>query len=129
VTTILRTDGNRPWAPVVGYSRAVRMGNLVEVSGTSSTTRDGKVMHPHDPYSQMKYVIAEIQKSVEQVGAVLENTIRTRVFMTNIEDWPEVAKAHGEIFAAILPACSFVEVSRLMLPELCVEVEATLWVP
>ena len=129
MTTILRTDGNRPWASIVGYSRAVRMGNLVEVSGTSSTTREGKVVHPGDPYGQMKYIIAEISKAVEDVGATLENTIRTRVFMTNIEDWPAVAKAHGEIFATILPACSFVEVSRLMLPELCVEVEATLWVP
>jgi enamine deaminase RidA (YjgF/YER057c/UK114 family) len=77
----------------------------------------------------MKYIIAEISKAVEEVGATLENTIRTRIFMTNIEDWPAVAKAHGEIFSTILPACSFVEVSRLMLPDLCVEVEATLWVP
>ena len=126
--TTHRIDGNRPWAPIVGYSRAVRMGNLIEVSGTSSTTNSGEVMHPHDAYGQMRYILAEIEDAVIELGATLENTIRTRVFMTNIEDWPAVAKAHGEKFALILPTCTFVEVRRLMLPELCVEVEATLWV-
>lgn len=126
---ILRTDGNRPWAPIVGYSRAVRMGSLVEVSGTSSTTRDGQVIHPNDAYGQMKYILEEIKTAIEEVGATFENTIRTRVYMTNIEDWPAVAKAHGEVFSSIMPACTFVEIGRLMLPELCVEVEATLWIP
>ncbi|MFA5918107.1 MAG: RidA family protein [Candidatus Nanopelagicaceae bacterium] len=128
MTMILRTNGNRPWAPIVGYSRAVRMGNLIEVSGTSSTTSDGRVMHPNDAYGQMRYILNEIEGSIKELGATFENTIRTRVFMTSIDDWPAVAKAHGEKFASILPACSFIEVSRLMLPELCVEVEATLWV-
>ena len=125
---IERVDGNRPWSPIVGYSRAVRMGNLIEVSGTSATTRDGQVMHPHEAYGQMKYILAEIDKAVGELGASLLQTIRTRVYLTNIDDWPAVAKAHGEIFAPILPACSFIEVGRLMLPELCVEVEATLYV-
>jgi enamine deaminase RidA (YjgF/YER057c/UK114 family) len=129
MATILRSDGNRPWAPIVGYSRAVRMGNLVEVSGTSSTTRDGQVMHPNDAYGQMRYILDEIKRAIEEVGATIENTIRTRVFMMNIEDWPAVGKAHGEVFSSIRPACSFVEIGRLMLPELCVEVEATLWIP
>ena len=97
-----RVDGNRPWAPIVGYSRAVRMGNLIEVSGTSATTRDGQVMFPHDAYGQMKYILTEIEKAVKELGATFENTIRTRVFLTNIEDWPGVAKAHGEFFANIL---------------------------
>ena len=123
-----RVDGNRPWAPIVGYSRAVRVGNLIEVSGTSATTRDGQVMHPHDAYGQMQYILAEIGKAVAELGASFENTVRTRVYLTNIEDWPAVAKAHGEVFAPILPACSFIEVGRLMLPELCVEVEAMLYV-
>lgn len=124
---IRRVDGNRPWAPIVGYSRAIRAGNLIEVSGTSATTRDGQVMHPHDAYGQMKYILAEIEKAIKELGAKFENTVRTRVYLTNIEDWPAVAKAHGEVFAPILPACSFIEVGRLMLPELCVEVEATLY--
>jgi enamine deaminase RidA (YjgF/YER057c/UK114 family) len=129
MTEIMRVDGNRPWASIVGYSRVVRMGNLVEVSGTSSTTRDGQVMHPNDAYGQMKYILGEVEKAIAEVGATYENTIRTRVFLTNIDDWPAVAKAHGEVFSKILPACSFVEASRLMLPELCVEFEATLWMP
>ena len=128
MTVIRRTDGNRPWSPIVGYSRAVRVGNLIEVSGTSSTTRDGKVIHPHDAYNQMRYILNEIEGSIGELGATFEDTIRTRVYMTSIDDWPAAAKAHGEIFSAILPACSFIEVGRLMLPELCVEVEATLWV-
>ena len=128
MTVVRRTDGNRPWAPIVGYSRAVRMGNLIEVSGTSSTTRDGQVMHPHDAYNQMRYILNEIEGSIKELGATFENTIRTRVYMTSIDDWPAAAKAHGEIFASILPVCTFIEVGRLMLPELCVEVEATLWV-
>jgi enamine deaminase RidA (YjgF/YER057c/UK114 family) len=128
VSEVKRVDGNRPWAPIVGYSRAVKMGNLIEVAGTSSTTRDGKVMFPHDAYGQTKYILEEIQKAVAELGASYKDVIRTRVFLTNIDDWAGVAKAHGEFFADILPASSFVEISRLMLPELCVEVEMTLYV-
>jgi enamine deaminase RidA (YjgF/YER057c/UK114 family) len=127
MTKIIRVDGNCPWASIIGYSRVVRMGNLIEVSGTSSTTRDGQVMHPNDAYGQMKYILHEVEKAIAEVGVTYENTIRTRVFLTNIDDWPAVAKAHGEVFSKILPACSFIEASRLMLPELCVEFEATLW--
>ncbi|CAB4666940.1 unannotated protein [freshwater metagenome] len=125
---VARVDGNRPWAPVVGYSRAVRMGNLIEVSGTTATTREGGVVCPNDPYGQMQYILAEVKKAVEELGATLDNTIRTRVFLTNIEEWPAVAKAHGEYFASVMPASSFVGGVHLMLPELCVEFEATLWV-
>ncbi len=123
---VRKVDGNRPWAPIVGYSRAVRMGNLIEVAGTSSTTREGNVMFPNDAYGQTRYILEEIEKAIKQLGATYEDVIRTRVFMTNIEHWPAVAKAHGEFFSKILPASSFVEISRLMLPELCVEVEMTL---
>ena len=124
---IERVNGNRPWAPIVGYSRAVKMGNLIEVAGTSSTTRDGTVMFPNDAYSQTKDILEEIRKAVKELGASFENVIRTRVYLTNIDDWADVGKAHGECFADILPASSFVEISRLMLPELCVEVEMTLY--
>ena len=84
-------------------------------------------MHPNDAYGQMKYILHEVEKAIAEVGVTYENTVRTRVFFTNIDDWPAVAKAHGEVFSKILPACSFIEASRLMLPELCVEFEATLW--
>ncbi len=125
---VAKVDGNRPWAPVVGYSRAVRMGNLIEVSGTTATTREGGVICPNDPYGQMQYILAEVQKAIEELGATLANTIRTRVFLTDITQWPAVAKAHGEYFASVMPASSFVGGVELMLPELCVEFEATLWV-
>ena len=128
MASVNRVDGNRPWAPIVGYSRAVRMGNLIEVSGTTATTREGGVICPHDPYGQMQYILAEVKNAVEQLGATLDNTIRTRVFLTDIEEWPAVAKAHGEYFASAMPASSFVGGVKLMLPELCVEFEATLWV-
>ncbi len=123
-----RVDGNRQWAPIVGYSRAMRRDNLITVSGTSSTTLDGRVMHPHDAYGQLKYILDEVKGAIEQLGATFEDTMSTRVFLTNIEDWPAVAKAHHEVFGSILPAATFLEVSKLMLPELCVEFEATLWV-
>ncbi|MDA2963186.1 MAG: Rid family hydrolase [Actinomycetota bacterium] len=125
---VKRVDGNRPWAAIVGYSRAVRMGKLIEVAGTSSTTRDGRVMFPNDAYGQTKYILEEIERAVIELGATYKNVIRTRVFLTNIDDWQGAARAHGEFFADIMPASSFVEIGRLMLPELCVEIEMTLYV-
>ena len=125
---VSRVDGNRAWSSIVGYSRAIRRGNLISVSGTSSTTLDGRVMYPHDAYGQIKYILEEVKGAIEELGATYEDTMSTRIFFTNIEDWPAVAKAHHEVFGSILPAATFVEVSRLMLPELCVEFEATLWV-
>lgn len=125
---VSRVDGNRAWSPIVGYSRAIRRGNLISVSGTSSTTLDGRVMYPHDAYRQIKYILEEVKGAIEELGATYEDTMSTRIFFTNIEDWPAVAKAHHEVFGSILPAATFLEVSRLMLPELCVEFEATLWV-
>ena len=125
---VSRVDGNRAWSPIVGYSRAIRRGNLISVSGTSSTTLDGRVMYPHDAYGQIKYILEEVKGAIDELGATYEDTMSTRIFFTNIEDWPAVAKAHHEVFGSILPAATFVEVSRLMLPELCVEFEATLWV-
>ena len=128
MANVARVDGNRPWASVVGYSRAVRMGNLIEVSGTTATTREGVVISPNDTYGQMQYILAEVKRAVEELGATLDNTIRTRVFLTDIEEWPAVAKAHGEYFASAMPASSFVGGVKLMLPDLRVEFEATLWV-
>ena len=125
---VSRVDGNRAWSSIVGYSRAIRRGNLISVSGTSSTPLDGRVMYPHDAYGQIKYILEEVKGAIEELGATYEDTMSTRVFFTNIEDWPAVAKAHHEVFGSILPAATFLEVSRLMLPELCVEFEATLWV-
>lgn len=115
----------RPWARVVGYSRAIRSGNLVEVSGTSATTEDGQVVSPDDPYLQTGYILREIIDALAELGASPEHVVRTRVYLRSIADWEDVGRAHGEVFAGIDPACTFVEVGPLMLPELVVEIEAT----
>lgn len=120
-----RVSAERPWASVVGYSRAIRRGAFIEVSGTSATTADGQVVAPNDPYLQTKYVLEQVVTALAELGAGVGDVIRTRVFLTDIADWEAVGRAHGEIFAGIDPACSFVEISGLMLPELVVEVEAT----
>jgi enamine deaminase RidA (YjgF/YER057c/UK114 family) len=123
-----RMGVSRPWEHVVGYSRAIRKGQLIEVSGTTATTTDGQVMYPYDAYEQMKYILQEIKVAIEELGATFDDTMRTRISLTNIEDWPSVATAHREVFNSVMPACSFTEISKLMLPELCVQVEMTLWV-
>lgn len=120
-----RVSAERPWASVVGYSRAIRRGAFIEVSGTSATTADGQVVAPNDPYRQTKYILQEVVGALAELGASAEDVIRTRVFLTDIADWEAVGRAHGEVFSGIDPACSFVEISALMHPELVVEVEAT----
>lgn len=122
---LMRVDAQRPWSPVVGYSRAVRRGCLVEVSGTSATTAGGAVHAPGDPYEQTRYVLREILRAMADLGARAEDVVRTRVYLTDIAHWAEVGRAHGEVFGDVLPASSFVEINRLMLPELVVEVEVT----
>jgi enamine deaminase RidA (YjgF/YER057c/UK114 family) len=109
----------------VGYSRAIRRGAFIEVSGTSATTAVGEVVAPNDPYRQTKYILQEVVGALAELGASAEDVIRTRVFLTDIADWEAVGRAHGEVFSGIDPACSFVEISALMHPELVVEVEAT----
>ena len=120
-----KVDAERPWAPVVGYSRAVRRGPFVEVSGTSATTLDGDVVAPNDAYEQARYVLGQIVAALTELGARPEDVIRTRAYLTDIGDWEAVGRAHGEVFGGIDPACSFVEISGLMLPDLVVEFEAT----
>jgi enamine deaminase RidA (YjgF/YER057c/UK114 family) len=120
-----KVDAKRPWASIVGYSRAIRNGNLVEVSGTSATTADGRVVAPNDPYLQTQYILREVLDALAHLGAGPADIVRTRVFLTSIEHWEAVGRAHGEVFAGLDPACTFIEVGQLMLPELVVEVEAT----
>jgi enamine deaminase RidA (YjgF/YER057c/UK114 family) len=118
-------EAQRPWTAIVGYSRAMRRGPLIEVAGTSATKGDGTVVAPGDPYEQTRYVLAEVIRAIESLGGSVGDVIRTRVFLTDISAWQEVGRAHGEVFGEVRPASSFVEVSALMLPELVVEVEAT----
>ena len=123
-----RVDGKRPWAAVVGYSRAVRHGDVIEVSGTSATRPDGTVVAPGDPYLQTGEVLRVVLEALAELDAGPEDVTRTRVYLTDISTWREVGRAHGEVFGLILPACTFVEVNALMLPGLVVELEASAYV-
>lgn len=113
------------WEDIVGYSRAVRVGNIVEVAGTTAVDERGEVVGWNDPYVQTKYILQKIEKALSEAGASLNDVTRTRMFVTDISKWEEIGRAHGEFFRESKPAASMIEVKGLINPELLIEIEVT----
>jgi enamine deaminase RidA (YjgF/YER057c/UK114 family) len=119
-----RISSGTEWESTVGYSRAVRVGSQIHVSGTTATDEAGTVVGVDDPYAQTKQALANVERALDDAGATVADVVRTRLFVTDIDDWEAIGRAHGETFGDVRPATSMVEVSRLIDPDMVVEIEA-----
>jgi enamine deaminase RidA (YjgF/YER057c/UK114 family) len=125
MTKRLNISSGAKWEDIVSYSRAVRIGNLIEVAGTTAVDQDGQVVGRDDPYEQTRFILSKIEKAINAAGGTLEDVVRTRMFVTDIAHWEAIGRAHGEFFREIKPASTMLEVSALINPEFLVEIEAT----
>jgi enamine deaminase RidA (YjgF/YER057c/UK114 family) len=124
----IRVNTNAKWENQIGYSRAIKAGRTIEVSGTSAIDRD-RIIAPGDPYQQTRFIIQKIERAINEAGGSLKDVVRTRIYVTNIRDWGAVGRAHGEFFKDIKPATTMVEVTSLIDPNFVVEIEATAIIP